>query len=484
MSPPARLSRRDACKSIAAASLAPFAGNLWSATTETTPVDVTVIGAGLSGLNAALILEELGARVRVLEGRSRVGGRVYTRFDLPGHPEVGANSMGGGYGRTIDIAGRMGLPLIDMAPRFRAALGRSEVLLRGQRIDPETWSRSSLNPFPEPLRKLLPPAVVPVLMSKHNPLQSPTQWLDADKAALDVSMFEALRALGLNEAAIELAYNQNVSYGNSAHDVSALMFYFVDAWSRAQARVAPTAPVVGGGNQKLPTAMAAALKGPVILGSEVVAIDQDENQVTLSCRDGSRFRSRYVLSSLPAATLRNVRLDPVLPGGQARAVQTLPYMQVSLVFLNVRKRFWEADGLSASMWSDGPAGMVMAQHFGDRDDEVTNFVCSLRGWKAAYMDRLGAETAQRLVIADIEKARPAARGALKPAGYHSWALDPFAGGDWAVFQPGRLQADLSVLALPHGRMHFCGEHTATANRGMEAAMESGERAAMELVQRL
>jgi hypothetical protein len=30
-------------------------------------------------------------------------------------------------------------------------------------------------------------------------------------------------------------------------------------------------------------------------------------------------------------------------------------------------------------------------------------------------------------------------------------------------------------------IHFCGEHTAVSNRGMEGAMESGEHAAMEIL---
>ncbi len=39
----------------------------------------------------------------------------------------------------------------------------------------------------------------------------------------------------------------------------------------------------------------------------------------------------------------------------------------------------------------------------------------------------------------------------------------------------------AALAAPHGRIHFAGEHTARIARGMEGAMESGERAALEAI---
>lgn len=58
-----------------------------------TAADVIVIGAGMSGLNAALFLEDQGFDVMVLEGRNRVGGRVYSLEDVPGHPEAGANAI-------------------------------------------------------------------------------------------------------------------------------------------------------------------------------------------------------------------------------------------------------------------------------------------------------------------------------------------------------------------------------------------------------
>ena len=43
-----------------------------------TEADVIIIGAGLSGLNAALILEREGLKVTVLEAQQRIGGRLWT----------------------------------------------------------------------------------------------------------------------------------------------------------------------------------------------------------------------------------------------------------------------------------------------------------------------------------------------------------------------------------------------------------------------
>jgi monoamine oxidase len=66
--------------------------------------------------------------------------------------------------------------------------------------------------------------------------------------------------------------------------------------------------------------------------------------------------------------------------------------------------------------------------------------------------------------------------------YHSWKNDPFALGDWAVWEPGQISAFSREVGKAHGRIHFCGEHTAVSNRGMEGAMESGERVALEVLQ--
>ncbi len=86
------------------------------------------------------------------------------------------------------------------------------------------------------------------------------------------------------------------------------------------------------------------------------------------------------------------------------------------------------------------------------------------------------------MIAEIERLRPSAKGKLEVKGFKSWGTDPFSCGDWAIWQPGQVKEFITEIAKPHGNIHFCGEHTARSNRGMEGAMESGERAAQEVLQ--
>lgn len=445
--------------------------------------DVIVIGAGLSGLWSALMLEEAGLDVQVIEARDRVGGRVFTRFDLPGHPEVGGGAFASGYGRVLDAARRLGLPLTD--PRSQAPrLGPQLLVMNGQIVSKEEWPTSRYNRLPKEARNLMPWELPSFAMAGRNPLKNPEDWRSPALLPYDVSMHAYLSERGVADEVIRLAYSENPYFGTCAHDVSALMYSFNDAWVDAQRKIGREVYSIEGGNQKLPMAMAAKLKRPVDLGREVTAISTDSQDATVHCVDGSRYQGRRVICSVPYSVVRHIRFDPVLSGAHAAAVALLPYMINTLIFLRPRRPFWEEDGMSPSMWTDGLLGTVSAYGFGKTENEVTCIVVNPRGRKAAFLDRLPREEAIRRVIAEFEAIRPAVRGALECVGYHSWDLDPYAHGDWAVFAPGQISLFGHAVASVHGCVHFCGEHTAIANRGMEGALESAERAVIEVLSSL
>jgi monoamine oxidase len=67
--------------------------------------DVCVVGGGLAGLTAARRLSQAGRSVAVLEARTRVGGRVWTRPSGSGIPlDLGATFVGPDHDRLRGLA--------------------------------------------------------------------------------------------------------------------------------------------------------------------------------------------------------------------------------------------------------------------------------------------------------------------------------------------------------------------------------------------
>ena len=64
---------------------------------------------------------------------------------------------------------------------------------------------------------------------------------------------------------------------------------------------------------------------------------------------------------------------------------------------------------------------------------------------------------------------------------YRWVRDPWSRGAFAVFHPGQMTTMMPDIARPEGRVHFAGEHTSSWMGWMQGALESGERAAREVL---
>lgn len=426
--------------------------------------DVLILGAGLSGLYAALLLEEAGFRPLVLEARERVGGRLHTLDHLPGAPEAGGRTLSNGYGRTIYLMQRFGIGRAD-SPRPDAGC----IAWRGKIVPADAWAASDANPLPADWRTVHPAQLYSRALRAHNPLSEPGSWRDPSMVPFDKRSVESeLKAQGTPAdalTAMKVAFD-----GPSMSRMSALFAYRKQSIADLESTVG--AFRIAGGSSRLPEAMAAGLKTPVRTGKVIRALEADAKGVEAICADGSRYRARYGIVALPYSVLRMLSL-PKLPAQQGQAIRELPYGAITQVEMTVARPFWDDDGLSPNMWTDTPLERISLNRGGGSASTTLN--AWINGEAALAMDALGLERARAMVIETLARLRPASKGQLKVASLVSWSADPFARGSYHCWGPGQLAAFGRGAMSPAGRLRFVGEHAAEVMQGMEGALESAER---------
>lgn len=435
--------------------------------------DVVIIGAGLSGLHAASLLEAAGARVVVVEGAHRVGGRAHTLDDLPGHPDAGGIQVGSNYARVIASAKQLGVTLKPGGEFDRSAL----YVVRGQTVAQTDWPSSPANQLVGAERQLPPMALGPALGRKLGTLADPAAWMTDAGRKLDISYGAALKAAGASDEAIRLI---GVHMGSGdINAVSALNPARSAAFFQSAGRDAALS-VIHGGSQRLPEAMASALKSEVRLGQTVTAISETVDRVRVDLANGSSIIARQAICTIPFSALRSIGLSGSSADAMKGAIAGLPYTHASFAYLSASEPFWTQDGLPRMMWSDDP---LIGRVFVLSDDPAMLKVW-LSGSHADAIDRMPSADAGAAIIARIEGARPSAKGKLRLERMFSWQRDPLARGVFHHLAAGQWSMLTHAVTLTGTRLHFAGDHLAQLASGLEGALESGERAAASATAKL
>jgi monoamine oxidase len=441
--------------------------------------DVVVIGAGLAGLYAAMLLEAEGKSVIVLEASNRAGGRLYTLDDVAWKPEAGGAQIGDTYKRIVSVAKKHNVALID-EPRNTAP---TLICIGGERIKPDAWAQATANKLSANERSILPPTLESTMLRGKSPFKTLDDWRAPAFAHLDVSIAEYLRSQSASAEALRL---MDIAADNPSIEQTSVLTTFRSQTYFAQSGVTKTF-MVEGGSSRLPEAMAQSLKrGSVRYGAVVRSIEQRSTDWLVASEDGRSFAARSIICSIPLPALKNVIFSHSLAPSerkqisalQAEAIRTVQYTPITQLYAAVKEAFWEKDGLPASMWTDTPLERVFISPAAD--GKPARMLCWVNGAGARRLDAMNHNEISSLFYATMKTLRPASEGALELVRVNSWGNNRFAGGAYTKFAPGQITKFSRIIAEPlkltRGGLFFAGEHCAQQASGMEGAMESAERA--------
>ncbi len=434
---------------------------------RTPDVDVAVLGAGFAGLAATRLLRKAGVHTVLLEGSDRVGGRVHTLYELAGAPEGGAIEIGHSYRELLQLCREFGVP-VQEGVRLPGGVC---LHVRGQLLAQEDWPASAANQLSASERELPPPSLLRHYLPAKLPVESLDFWGDPAYARVDISLAGYLRGAGASPEAIRL-----VAANLNGHDIERLSWAdLLKTLLQYRRETAPGTLNAVGGLGRVSEGLAREAGDSLQLGKKLLSIEDTGRRFHLRCADGTGWRARVVICTLPFSTLRQLRLLTSLNPGKTRLIQNLQYTPATRVFFRPLSEFWQSDGLSASMWTDTPLGRVflLPPAGGQR-------------WMVAFSISKGAQMLDRMIAEDpraplslMAKIRPASARALEIARVVSWGSNPMARGAFSHYSAGEVSRDARWMAQPEGRLLFAGEHTEVQAPGMEGALVSGRRTARE-----
>jgi len=232
----------------------------------------------------------------------------------------------------------------------------------------------------------------------------------------------------------------------------------------------------------LPNAFYRAMPDAIRFGTEVHAIDQDVDSVTVHVKtEAGRYSvtGDYAIVTLPFSVLRTVEVMTPFSREKQRAIRQLGYAASTKILFQVRERIWEQqDGIyGGATVTDLPIrrmnyptpdpttsrGVLLASYTWDQD--------------AARWGAMDEETRLEEALDDVAKIHPRIREVYEVGASYAWYNDRFANGAFAMFEAGQqsqLQAD---IVRPEGRVLFAGEHCSLYHAWIQGALESGIRCA-------
>ncbi|MBX3244213.1 MAG: FAD-dependent oxidoreductase [Acidobacteria bacterium] len=415
-----------------------------------------VIGSGLAGLSAALKLKSAGWEVTVLEARSRIGGRVFshTMPDSGGLVcELGAEWVGESHERIKELCAEFEIPI--QKHQF------DDYLLQNGKVSrPGAWDFS-------PQAK----AAWEKMIAGYEKLTT------LQKNRLDrIDWWTHLSDIGFTRDDLLLRdLADSTDFGESIRHVSAYS---------ALAEYAESSPKnemdykMTGGNSRLVEEFVKRIgEENIRTGIKVTEVNQRAGIVTVKAGDES-FRADACICTAPVASLRKIKFNPPLPVAQRDAAQKLTYSRIIKNSVLYDERFWKDENFSMVSDTTSHYYFHSTQAQAGKQGILTAYAV---GEKADVLASQDDTRRMNIITRDLHDLNDKAPMLAKGIASYAWQRDEFTEGAYALYRPGQWFGIRPVLARPHGKVLFAGEHIADWQGFMEGAINTGEDAAASLI---
>ena len=464
---------------------------------------IAIIGAGIAGLATALKLRDSGVASTVYEANGRVGGRMFSNagyFDQGQTAEWCGELIDTSHATIRDLSARFDLPLDDL---LAAQPTRSkETYFFAGRYYPKAQADVDFKALHQILNEDLRLAGYPTTVFQSTPQgrllnrMSIYEWIDSRVPGghasplgqlLDTAYFIEYSADTRQQSALNLVY---------------LLGYQPNGATLSVFGVSDERFHIRGGNQRLPTAIAASLGPDVVkLGQRLERIAKTAAgayELTLS-RGGRTtvVTADVVALTLPFAVLR--KLDYAGAGFDARkdfAIQNLGAGRQSKLNLQFNRRVWNDQGSlpdagtgtsfadtgyqatwEASRGQPGDHGVLVGYASGPFADAMSTKVA----FATAASADVGRDASR--FLSQIEPVFPGLGAQYNGRATQSLPhLDPNMQCSYSYFKVGQYETVSGYERVRQGNVFFAGEHCSTDFQGfMEGGASEGQRAAAEIL---
>jgi monoamine oxidase len=447
------------------------------------PKKVVIVGAGMAGLVAAYELKRAGHKPVVLEAQPRVGGRVRTLRDVFTHglyAEVGAMRIPRTHKLTLAYIDKFGLKTNDFTmgnPQAYYHIGGKKLRMDQARKDPDLLGFDVADhERGQTAGQLWAKTIQPLVDEIEK--NGDAAW-EAIVARYDeYSTREFLEINGWSEGAIEM-------FGLIENQEALMNSSFLELFREEAGKYYTDMVEIQGGMDNLPHAFLPELTGEIHFGAKMIAVDQSPEGVTIHYQTrAGRFTESgdYAILTVPFPVLRHIESLKPFARSKQRAIRELHYDASAKILFQCRRRFWEEDDgiFGGGTITDLPVRNVYYPDHGRETGRGVMLASYTWSEDAQRWGSLSPADRVEQALEDIAQIHPQVIDEFEVGATHMWHQDEFAGGAFALFDPGQQTLLYREIIAPEGRIYFAGEHTSLAHAWIQGAIESGLRAASEI----